>query len=360
MTSHPPRIAERPAPASHPPGQTAPPGPDSRPRRNRGRAVGLVVACCLLLAVVVLSLAVGARSLPLTEVWHGLVDEDSPAYAIVRQMRLPRTLLGLLVGAALGVAGALMQSVTRNPVADPGLLGINSGAAAAVVTAIALFGVTSTRSYIWFAFVGAVLVTALVWTVSGGRAATPVRIVLAGAALNAAMYAYVTAVEVLDTATLDRVRFWTVGSLAAARPQTVTAIVAFVVAGLVLALALARPLNALALGDDSARSLGAHPIRIRIASIVAITLLCGAATAACGPISFIGLLVPHLARVWTGPDLRWSLPYCALLGPITLLGADIVGRVAARPAEIQVGVATAVLGGAFFIWAVRRLRWATT
>lgn len=322
--------------------------------------MGLVAMLLLLCAVVVLSLAVGARSLPLAEVWHGLLSEDSPAYAIVRQMRLPRTLLGLLVGAALGVAGALMQSVTRNPVADPGLLGVNAGAAAAVVTAIALFGVTSPRSYIWFAFLGAVAVTALVWTVSGGRAATPVRLVLAGAALNAALYAYVTAVEVLDTATLDRVRFWTVGSLAAAQPRTVTAILPFIAVGLLLSLALTRPLNALALGDDSARSLGAHPVRIRLLSIVAITLLCGAATAACGPISFVGLLVPHLARLWTGPDLRWSVPYSALLGPITLLGADVFGRVAARPGEIQVGVATAVLGGLFFVWAVRRLRWAST
>lgn len=347
MSLSPPKVAAPPA-AARPPG----------PTRRVNRGAGLLVALLLLLAVVALSLAVGARSLPLAEVWRGLVAEDSPAYAIVRQMRLPRTLLGLLAGTALGVAGALMQAMTRNPLADPGLLGVNAGASAAVVTAISLFGVTALTRYVWFAFAGAAAVSALVWAVGGGRGATPARLALAGTALNAALFAYVNAVQLLDTAALDRMRFWTVGSLAAAHPDTVTGIVAFIAAGLLLAAPLARPLNALALGDDTARALGAHPNRIRVATIVAVTLLCGAATAACGPIVFIGLLVPHLVRPLTGPDLRWMLPYCAVLAPLALLAADVFGRVLARPAELQVGIVTAVLGGAFFVAVVRRPRWA--
>ncbi|SDZ29795.1 iron complex transport system permease protein [Micromonospora pattaloongensis] len=343
-----PASAERSAAA---PPAAAPPGPRGFPR-----AAGLLAALLLVAAVVVLSLAIGARHLSPIDAWHGLVDEHSANYPVVRQMRLPRTLLGLLVGAALGVAGALMQALTRNPLADPGLLGINAGASAAVVTAISLLGITSLTGYVWFAFGGAAAVAVLLWSVGGGRTATPARLALAGTALNAALFAYVNAVQLLDTAALDRMRFWTVGSLAAARPRTVVEIAPFVAAGLLLTAALARPLNALALGDDAARGLGAHPTRVRAGAIVAVTLLCGAATAAAGPIVFVGLMVPHLVRPLTGPDLRWLLPYCAVLAPLMLLGADVLGRVLARPSELQVGIVTAVLGGAFFVGIVRRAR----
>ncbi|MEU7841135.1 iron chelate uptake ABC transporter family permease subunit [Micromonospora sp. NPDC049114] len=326
------------------------------PKRHRAaRAAGLLGAVALLGVILVLSIAVGAKSLPLADVWSGLLHRDAAEYAVVHRMRLPRTLLGLLAGTALGAAGAVMQALTRNPLADPGLLGINAGASAAVATA-AFLGVTAIGGYVWFALLGAAVVTALVYAVGGGRGATPARLALAGAALNATLYSFVSAVMLLDTASLDRLRFWTVGSLASADSATVTRVAPFILVGLLVALGAARPLNALALGDDAARALGARPALIRAAVIVAVTLLCGAATAACGPIVFVGLLVPHLVRALTGPDLRWLLPYCAVLAPVLLLGADVLGRVLGRPGELQVGMVTAVLGGPLFLWLVTRGR----
>nr|WP_229402006.1 iron chelate uptake ABC transporter family permease subunit [Micromonospora okii] len=333
-----------------------PPAPPARRGRPAARLAGLLVAALLLVTVCAVSLAVGAKQLTLAEAWGGLVDPDSPAHAVVREMRLPRTLLGLLAGAALGVAGAIMQAVTRNPLADPGLLGINAGASAAVATASAFLGVTTVGGYVWFALAGAAAVTACVYAVGGGRAATPARLALAGAALNAALYSYVSAAMLLDAASLERMRFWTVGSLAAAEPGTVVRVLPFVAVGLVIALAVARPLNALALGDDQARALGARPAATRATVIVAVTLLCGAATAACGPLVFVGLLVPHLVRAVTGPDMRWLLPACALLSPVLLLAADVAGRVLGRPGELQVGIMTAVLGGPLFLHLVTRTR----
>ncbi|MFC5720413.1 FecCD family ABC transporter permease [Streptomyces gamaensis] len=334
------------------------PATSSRDRPPGGpaltRAAGLLAALLLLAAVCALSIAVGAKQLSLGEVWHGLYDAGSASYVQVHKMRLPRTLLGLLAGAALGLAGGVMQALTRNPLADPGLLGINAGAAAAVVSALSFLGVTGYSGQIWFAFLGAAAVSVLVYAVGGGSTATPARLALAGAALNATLTSYVSAVMLLDTSSLDRMRFWTVGSLADARSETVLRFAPVVAAGLVLALALARPLNALALGDSSARALGARPTAVRAAGLLAVTLLCGAATAACGPIVFVGLIVPHLVRALTGPDLRWMLPYCAVLAPVLLLGADVLGRVLGRPGELQVGIVTSVLGGPLFLHFVRR------
>ncbi|MBQ1074465.1 iron chelate uptake ABC transporter family permease subunit [Micromonospora sp. C31] len=336
----------------------APPAPPTvrRPGRAALRSAGLAASVLLLAAVAVLSIAVGAKPLPLTDVWQGLLHHDAAEYAVVHRMRLPRTLLGLLAGAALGVAGAVMQALTRNPLADPGLLGINAGASAAVATGALLFGIGGVGGQVWFALLGAAAVTAAVYAVGGGRGATPARLALAGAALNATLYSYVSAVMLVDTASLERLRFWTVGSLASAEPSTVRTVAPFMAVGLLVALAVARPLNALALGDDAARALGARPALVRGAVIVAITLLCGAATAACGPIVFVGLLVPHLVRALTGPDLRWLLPYCAVLAPVLLLGADVLGRVLSRPGELQVGLVTAVAGGPLFLWLVLRGR----
>ncbi|OLT36990.1 iron ABC transporter permease [Actinomadura sp. CNU-125] len=329
--------------------------PPSGPRRP-ARAAGLLGAAALLLVIVLLSLAIGAKPLSLGEAWNGLIDPASDAYTVVHEMRLPRTLLGLLAGTALGLAGAVMQALTRNPLADPGILGINAGAAAVVVSAISFLGITSFTGFVWFAFAGAGLVAVLLYAVGGGRGATPARLALAGSALNAALFSYVNAVQLLDTASLDRMRFWTVGSLAAAQDYTVVRVAPFVAAGLVMALLLARPLNAMAMGEDAARALGAPAARARGAAIVTVTLLCGAATAACGPIVFVGLMVPHFVRALTGPDLRWLLPYCAVLSPALMLGADVLGRVVVRPAELQVGVVMAVAGGPVFLYFVRRPR----
>ncbi|MCQ0022169.1 iron chelate uptake ABC transporter family permease subunit [Streptomyces somaliensis DSM 40738] len=307
--------------------------------------------------VCVASIAVGARPVPLGDVWHGLFQDSGTGNdVLVAEVRLPRTLLGLLAGVALGLAGAVMQALTRNPLAEPGLMGVNAGAAAAVVTATSVLGVTSFTGYVWFAFAGAAAVSVLVYVLGGGRSATPVRLVLAGTAATAALYGYVNAVQLLDSAALDRLRFWTVGSLAGADADVVAAVGPFVAAGTALAVLVARPLNAMELGDDTARALGANLTRTRVLAMLAVTLLCGGATAACGPIVFVGLMVPYLVRAVTGPDMRWILPYAAVLSPVLLIGSDVVGRIVARPSELQVGIVTALIGGPVFLHLVRRKR----
>ncbi|CAL9605784.1 iron chelate uptake ABC transporter family permease subunit [Streptomyces sp. Tu 3180] len=326
------------------------------PRRRAVRLLGLPVAVAILVLVALASLAIGAKDLSLGQVWHGLFEDTGSYSDVVVADRLSRTVLGLLVGAALGLAGAVLQALTRNPLADPALLGINAGASAAVVTAITFFGITSLSGYVWFAFFGAAAVGALVWFLGGSRGATPVRLVLAGTAISAALYGYIQAIMILDDAALGRMRFWTVGSLSSGSDSTIRQVLPFLLAGCVLALALARPLNAMAMGDDTAKALGANLNRTRALSMLAATVLCGAATAACGPIVFVGLMVPHVVRSFTGPDLRWILPYAAILSPVLLLGADVIGRIVTRPAELQVGIVTAVLGGPVFIFLVRRRR----
>ncbi|MFD9111754.1 FecCD family ABC transporter permease [Streptomyces bottropensis] len=324
--------------------------------RRAVRAVGLLVSVLILVLVALASIAIGAKELSFAQVWHGLfVDTGTYGDAVVGE-RVSRTLLGLLAGSALGLAGAVLQALTRNPLADPGLLGINAGASAAVVTAITYFGVTSLSGYVWFAFAGAAAVGALVWFLGGSRGATPVRLALAGTAISAALYGYLQAVMIMDGAALSKMRFWTVGSLASATDGTITQVLPFLAVATVVALLLARPLNAMAMGDDTARALGADLNRTRALSMGAATVLCGAATAACGPIVFVGLMVPHVVRSFTGPDLRWILPYATVLSPVLLLGADIVGRMVVRPAELQVGIVTAILGGPVFIFLVRRRR----
>ncbi|MDQ0712383.1 iron complex transport system permease protein [Streptomyces luteogriseus] len=338
-----------------PPEQRAETAPAPPPRRAV-RALGLLLSVVILVLVALASIVIGAKELSLGQVWHGLFDDSGTYGDVVVAERLSRTLLGLLAGAALGLAGAVLQALTRNPLADPGLLGINAGASAAVVTAITYFGVTSLSGYVWFAFFGAAAVGALVWFLGGSRGATPVRLALAGTAISAALYGYLQAVMIMDEAALGKMRFWTVGSLASATDSTITQVLPFLLAGTVLALALARPLNAMAMGDDTAKALGANLNRTRALSMLAATVLCGAATAACGPIVFVGLMVPHVVRSFTGPDLRWILPYAAILSPVLLLGADVIGRIVARPSELQVGIVTAILGGPVFIFLVRRRR----
>ncbi|WP_329027361.1 FecCD family ABC transporter permease [Streptomyces sp. NBC_00690] len=319
------------------------------------RAVGLLASLGVLVLVCLASVAVGAKPIPIAAVWDGLFDSTGGEHGVlIREVRVPRTLLGLIVGVALGLAGAVMQALTRNPLAEPGLLGVNAGASAAVVSAISFLGVTSFTGYVWFAFVGAAVVSVIVYILGGSRSATPVRLALAGTAATAALYGYVNAVQLLDSAALDRLRFWTVGSLASADMSIIGKVLPFIGLGALLALGLARSLNAMELGDDTARSLGAHLGRTRAIAMLSVTLLCGAATAACGPIIFVGLMIPHLVRAITGPDMRWVLPYAAVLAPVLLLGADVIGRVVTRPGELQVGIVTAVIGGPVFIQLVRR------
>ena len=317
------------------------------------------MAVGVLLLVCVLSIVVGAKSVPLDDVWHGLFQNSGVGNdVVVHDVRVPRTLLGLLVGVALGLSGAVMQGLTRNPLAEPGLLGVNAGAAAAVVSAIAFLGVSDVSDFVWFAFAGAAVVSVVVYVLGGSRSATPVRLALAGTAATAALYGYVNAVQLLNSAALDQLRFWTVGSLASADMATVRRVAPFILLGVLLALLIARPLNAMEMGDDTARALGANLNRTRLVAMLAVTLMCGAATAACGPIVFIGLMVPYMVRAITGPDMRWILPYAAVLSPVLLLASDVLGRVVARPSELQVGIVTALVGGPVFIHLVRRKRMA--
>lgn len=322
------------------------------------RVGGLVAAVGVLLVLVVASIRLGSRDLPTATVLEALLRYD-PAldeHLIVRTVRLPRTVLGLVVGAAMGAAGALMQGITRNPLADPGILGVNAGASLFVVIAIHVFGLTSLLGFVWFAFAGAAIASVVVHVLgSRGRGgATPVKLTLAGAAVGILVGSVTSVVLLLDRTTRETVRYWAVGSLAGRPAALALQILPFVAVGLVMALASGRVLNAVTLGDDVARGLGQHLGRARVFTATAVVLLCGAATAVAGPITFVGLLVPHVARITTGPDHRWIIPYSIVLGAALLLGADLVGRTIVSPAQLHAGFVTALIGGPVFVWLARR------
>ncbi len=322
------------------------------------RTLGLWLLLALVVAVCALSIAVGTRPIGLGTVWQALTDATTPGddAVIVRQLRVPRTLVGLLAGLALGISGALMQGHTRNPLGDPGLLGVTAGAAFAVVVSISFFSVGTPAGYVWFAFAGALVGSVAVFAIgsSGRGGATPVSLALAGAAMSALLFALVQAMTIRESTTLDAYRFWVVGALAGRDAAVATQVAPFIVAGLLLAVLNAPALNLLGLGEDVARGLGTRIWLARGTGLAAVTLLTGAATAACGPIGFVGLVVPHVARAITGPDHRWLIPYSGLLGVVFLLLADVLGRIVARPGELQVGIVLAVLGTPFFIALVRR------
>lgn len=331
------------------------------PRRTRGRpllATGLLITACVLVLAVAASLAIGSGTVPLGDVFHGVFDPDTgvKGQLIVREVRIPRTVAGLLAGAALGLAGTVMQGVARNPLADPTLLGVNSGASVAVVCAISVLGIGAPSQYIWFGFLGALLAAVLVYGVGslGREGATPVKLALAGAATSAVLTSLTSAILLSDRESFDRFRFWQVGALNLRDADVLWKAAPFIAVGAVLALLLGPQLNGLALGDDLARGLGQRVGPARLLSAAAVVLLCGSATVVAGPIGFVGLAVPHAARLITGPDYRWVLPYSMLMAPIVLLLADILGRLVAGPGELQVGVVTAGLGCIPFIWLVRR------
>ena len=344
--------------------EDAAPGPGPARPRRRGllgrswsRLAGLAVASGVLVVLVGCSLAFGSKSIQLGSVIDALTDFDgSSDHLVVRSLRVPRTVLGAGVGAALGLAGGLMQGVTRNPLADPGLLGVEAGASLAVVIGIHSFGIGSLTGYVWFAFAGAALASLAVYVLGsvGRGGATPVKLALAGAALTALLTSLTQGVLLYDVQTFDQFRFWVVGSLAGRDADVVRQVAPFLVVGVAMALVMARWLNVLVLGDDVARSLGMRVPLVRVTATLAVVILTGAAVAACGPIGFVGLTVPHVARAITGPDHRWLLPWSMVLGPILLLAADVIGRVVMRPAELQVGIVTALLGAPFFIALVRR------
>lgn len=304
------------------------------------------------------SLAVGSKAISPGVVFDALTafDPEVEDHLIVQSLRVPRTVLALCVGVALGLAGAVMQGLTRNPLADPGILGVSAGAALAVVLGIVLGGVGSVAGQMWFAFAGAAVASVVVYALGalGRDGATPVKLALAGAAITAFLSSVTTTILLLDTPTLDRFRFWVVGSVAGRGLEVTAQVLPFLVVGTVAALLLGRALNSLALGEDVARALGARVSRTRVMAALVVVLLVGAATAAAGPIGFVGLTVPHIARAVTGPDYRWVLAYSAVLAPALLLAADVLGRVLVSPGELQVGIVTAFIGAPVFIALVRR------
>lgn len=321
---------------------------------------GLLVAAGVLVVVVLLSLSVGSKAVPLPEVWSALVDPGTGYSDTVVASRMPRTILGVLVGAALAVSGVIMQALTRNPLGDPGLLGVNVGAAASIVTAAALFGAGSLATSVWVALPGAFFAVVVVFLLgTSGRGSNPVRLVLAGAVVTAVIAAYIQAVTLSLPGVFDSYRYWVVGSLAGRDPGLALQIAPFIVVGLLLAALIAPALNAVALGDDTATALGVNLVTTRLVGAVSTTVLCAAACAAVGPIGFIGLAVPHIVRGFTGPDHRWLIAYSAVLGPVLLLAADVVGRVIVSPQELMVGVVTAFIGAPVLLIVVRQMRGAS-
>ncbi|MFW0797525.1 iron ABC transporter permease [Gordonia sp. CPCC 205515] len=332
------------------------------------RLAGIVLLTAVLAVAVAASIAIGTRSIALGDVWHALwlnraavpvAQSSTDTVGIVRELRVPRTVLGLVVGLAIGAAGAVTQGHTRNPLADPGMLGVNAGAACAVVIGVYVLGVQSPLGFMFYGMVGAFLAATAVFGLSALSGSSPLTLILAGTGLSALLLAVTSGIVLSDSVTLDTWRFWNVGATSGRGMDVFWASLPFIVMGLVLALASGLFLNVLSLGDDMTKALGSRVMVIRIIGIIAITLLVGAATAACGPIVFLGLVVPHIARAFTGPDYRWIIPYSALLGAILILVCDILGRVIARPGEVQVGVMLALVGAPFLIVLVRRRKLAT-
>ncbi|WP_407732313.1 Fe(3+)-siderophore ABC transporter permease [Pseudocitrobacter faecalis] len=322
------------------------------------RAVALPGLFLLLLLAVTLSLLIGAKALPVSVVVDAFSGTcQSADCTIVLDARLPRTLAGLLVGGALGLAGALMQTLTRNPLADPGLLGVNAGASFAIVLGAALLGIASPEQQLVMAFCGAFVASLIVaFTGSqGGGQLSPVRLTLAGVALAAVLEGLTSGIALLNPDVYDQLRFWQAGSLDIRTFTTLKVVLGAVLIAGIAALMLSRALNSLSLGTDTATALGSKVARTQIFGLLIITVLCGSATAVVGPIAFIGLMMPHISRWLVGADHRRSLPVTLLATPSLLLFADIIGRLIV-PGEMRVSVVSAFIGAPVLIFLVRRQR----
>ncbi len=318
--------------------------------------LGLVAGLGLLVLAMMSSVLFGAADIGPATVWAALFAyEDSTDHLIIRTLRVPRALIGAMVGASLAVAGAVMQGITRNPMASPGILGINAGAALAVVAAVYLLGASSLVVYAWFAFAGAGLAAVGVYALgSAGRGGpTPLKLTVAGAATAALLSSLTTGILILDQRTLDQIRFWLAGSVAGRDLDLFLQVFPYMAVGLVGAIVLGRQLTALSLGEDVARGLGQRTGLVKAAAALVVVLLAGSSVAVAGPIGFVGLVIPHVVRFFVGVDYRWILPYAAVLGGIFLVLADVAARLVLRPLELPVGVMTALIGGPFFVYLVR-------
>lgn len=327
-------------------------------RSNRVRTAWLGAVLALLSLLCALSVAIGTRDVSFADIVGGLSGRVETVAEAAVAVRLPRTLLALLSGAALGLAGAIMQGVTRNPLADPGILGVNMGASLAVVIGIVWFGIASAQAFIMVAIAGAGVSAVFVYVVGslGRGGATPLKLALAGAATSVAFSSLVIAVVLPRSDIAGGIRSWQIGGVGGATFERIETVLPFLATGFIVSLLSARKLNSLALGDELAAGLGENVAVARAVASCGAILLCGAATAICGPIGFVGLVVPHLCRLLVGVDNRWLLPFSALGGACLLLAGDIVGRIVARPSELDVGIVTALVGAPFFIWIVRRQR----
>ncbi len=317
------------------------------------KITALSVGSLICLAIcVIASLAFGARYISFSEVIDALLhfDAASISHVVVRE-RIPRTVFGLVAGASLGVSGVLMQSITRNPIADPSVLGVNTGASLFVVSGIAFFHINTAGQYIWFALAGAAVTAVFVYGIGsmGRGGATPIKLALAGAATSAALSSLVSAIILPRTDVMNAFRFWQVGSISGATWKGISSVLPFLILGLVIGILASPALNALALGDDVATGLGVRTGTVRIAGALAGVLLCGATTALAGPIGFVGLMVPHTVRLLCGPNLRLIIPMSAVGGSIVLTLADVIGRLIGSPSELEAGIVTAFLGAPILI-----------
>jgi iron complex transport system permease protein len=323
----------------------------SRPALLLGLVAGAVVLFVCLLA----SVRFGAARIGTGDVISAFTDYDgSEDDLIIRTLRVPRALVAALVGAALAVAGAIIQGLTRNPLSDPGILGIEAGAALAVVGSVFILGASSLTTYALFAFAGAAMAAVVVYGLGTLGGMTPAKLVVAGAAMAALLSSLTTAVLIFNQRTLEEIRFWLAGSVAGRDLSLLLQVLPYAAAGLLLAFALSRRITTLTLGEDVAVGLGQRTAWVKFLSIVAVVLLAGSAVAVAGPIGFVGLVVPHVARFFVGVDYRWILPYSAFLGAVLLVTADIAARLVLRPTELPVGVMTALVGAPFFIYLARR------
>lgn len=320
---------------------------------KRSKKLLLVMISLLSLSLcVLLSLAFGARFISFNEVLDTLIHSRMTTInEIVVHERIPRTVFGIIAGSALGVSGALMQAITRNPIADPSILGVNTGATLFVVGGIAFFGISSPEEYIFIALIGAAITTVFVYGIGslGPGGATPIKLVLAGAATSAALSSLVSAIIMPREQVMNAVRFWQVGSISGATWEGIFSILPFLVIGLILGLIATPALDALAMGDDIATGLGVRVGVVRLIGALAGVLLCGATTALAGPIGFVGLMVPHTMRLILGPNLRWIVPMSALGGAILLTLSDVMGRLIGSPGELEAGIVTAFIGAPILI-----------
>ena len=317
---------------------------------------GLILGISILGLSLIVSITWGAADIAFSDIYQSFTAYDgSTNHLIIRTVRLPRSLIAALVGASLAVAGAIMQGLTRNPLASPGILGVNAGAAFAVVVGTFIAGSSSLNIYAWYAFAGAAISAIAVYFLSslGRGGLTPFNLTIAGAAITAFISSITSGILILSQRTLEEIRFWLAGSVAGRDLNLLLQVLPYICVGLVLAIALSRQITILSLGEDTARSLGQSTALIKILAAISIILLAGASVAIAGPIGFVGLIVPHIVRSIVGVDYRWILPYSAILGAIMMLVADLCGRLIIQPSELPVGLVMPLIGAPFFIYLIR-------